>query len=121
MIKKSKHIQFLGSSLLISLPFLLITLFQPVDISRDNCLQITGILEQLAKAGTNDIVFQLKDNPNHYYVNRGLERGLTLPELEQQLLDKEIDLWHAQAWQTSGGHITQVKIGEEVVYSEWEQ
>lgn len=120
-MNNSNQTKFLGIGLLVLLPFLLIALFQPVDISRDNCKQITGIVEQIAEGTSYDIFFRLKDNPNRYYINRGLERGLTLPTLQQQLLGKEIDLWHAQSWQTSGGHITQVQIGEEVVYSEWEE
>jgi len=64
------------------------------------------------------VLFQ-PDNPNRYYINRGLERGLTMLDLQQQLLGQKIVLWHAQSWQTSGGHITQVKIGGEVVYNEW--
>ncbi len=118
-MKKRNHFNLLGLTFAVLLPFLCIAFLQPVDTSKENCLQVAGIVEQLEEAGTKDIVFRLRDNPNLFYINRGLERGLTLPQLEQQLIGKKISLWHARSWQSTSQHIAHVQLGKEVIYSEW--
>ena len=111
-----KRSTLIGISFLVVLPFLLIALFSPVDISKENSIQITGKVEAITEGPSYDVMVKLKDNPTIYYVNRGFERGLELTNLRETLVGREIEFWHAKSWQSAGGHITQLKIREEIVY-----
>lgn len=115
-----KRSTLISIGLLVTVPFLLIALFSPVDISKENCLQVTGKVEAITEGASYDVMIKLKDNPTIYYVNRGLERGLELTNLKKTLEGQELELWHAKTWYLSGGHITQLQVGEEIIYSEWE-
>jgi hypothetical protein len=109
---------------LISLPILflafLILVVGPVDTSKENSVQYAGVVENIYEGGTMDIVFALKDHPNTFYINRGLEHGFTLEELRADLLGKEVDLWYAKSWTTGiGGHMTRLEHNSKVLFNEW--
>jgi len=91
----------------------------PVDTSRDTSRHVTGEVEQIYDAGSYDIVFKLKDDDNRYYINRGLEQGLSISILERQLLGKPVDLYHAQTWYVDGGHITHLSTEDRLIFDEW--
>lgn len=115
-----KRSTLVSTCLLVLLPFLLIVLFSPVDIRKENCVQVMGKVETITEGTSYDVMVKLKDNRTIYYVNRGLERGLELTNLKKILEGQELELWYAKTWYLSGGHITQLQIGEEIIYSEWE-
>ena len=91
-----------------------------VDISKENCVLVKGQVEQIYEGGDFDVFFKLQNDNRRYYVNRGLENGLVLRELQDDLEGKEIAFWHAKTWVQDGGHITQLQVGEKILYSEWE-
>lgn len=118
-MKKRNRFNLLGITFAVMLPFLCIAFLQPVDASQDNCLQVAGTVEAVTESTSYDVSFKLKDDPAIYYVNRGLERGLELISLKKDLIGQDINLWHAQSWQSTSLHIAHIEVGEEVVYSEW--
>jgi len=90
----------------------------PVDTSRANSIKVTGIVDTLYEAGVKDLVFKLENNPNSYYINRALENGFNLNEMNVSLLRKEITIWHAKS-RRSGGHMMQLMQADSIYYTEW--
>lgn len=103
-----------------------VLVFRPVSAADESACNITsGILVQLHEGGTNDIVFRLKDNEKIYYINRGLEQGLTLEDLGEKLLDNEVKIWSARHWtpldpKGKTNHICKVTYKDEVLFTEFE-
>jgi hypothetical protein len=90
-----------------------------------NCGRITGQLVQIQEGGSKDIVFKLKDHNDTYYINRGLESGLTLEEMKK-LEGKEIGLYFVAHWTPFDAmhqvrHIAKVEVGDRIVYNEIEE
>ncbi|MBD0254564.1 MAG: hypothetical protein ICV83_02495 [Cytophagales bacterium] len=108
---------------LISLTFLL---FRPLPkATLLNCGRVTGQLVQIQEGGTKDIVFKLRNDNDTYYINRGLERGLTLEEMKR-MEGKEISLYFVEHWTPFDAmhqvrHVAKVEVGERIVYDEIEK
>lgn len=84
-------------SLLVLLPlgFLLTCVPAP---SKENTLEVTGKVVDLFEGGENDVVIQLNNDRSFYYINRGLESGLTLEELKEKLLNQQVLLKCPDMW-----------------------
>ncbi len=91
----------------------------PTDVTPANCRQIHGEVKAIGEAGTNDVTIELTDHSAYFYINRGLERGLDLGDLRTHLLGQQIQLWHAKSWPLRGGHVVQLQVGDDIIYSEW--
>ncbi len=108
---------------LTSLAFLL---FRPLPkATPQNCGRITGQVVQIREGGTKDIVFKLRNDDDTYYINRGLERGLTL-EAMKQVEGKTIVLYFVEHWTPFDAmhqvrHIAKVEVGDRIVYNEMEK
>ncbi|MEO1021154.1 MAG: hypothetical protein AAFW89_01305 [Bacteroidota bacterium] len=89
-----------------------------IDSSRENSILVHGVITKIAEGSTYDIMFKIEDDPNIYYINRGLELGLDIQELKQDLLDQEVKLWYADSWVNSPRHITHLET-QQVHYTEW--
>lgn len=91
---------------------------------KDNCAVVEGVLAQVnAGDGENDIVLGLKGENNHYYINRGLEKGLNLAELRSQLLGRNVMLTYIRHWspldpQNRTRHVAQLAMGTDTLYTE---
>jgi len=112
-------------SLLLAIPILVLAfmvfVIGPVDTSRANSVQFTGVISAIEEGSSYDIIFHFEDHPDRYYINRGLERGLTLQDLKNQLVGKEVILWHAKSWPGMGGHMTRLMHNDKVLFNEWEE
>ena len=103
---------------------LCVLILRPVPIPKEkNCLVVSGEVTSIFEAGVKDVVFKLKDNPTNYYINRGLEQGLTLDNLRAQLMNEEIIIKYPRYWtpldpKNRTRHITKVEFGVEVIFSE---
>jgi len=69
---------------------LLALIFRPVPAATvhntiDHQLTVANIWE----GGIKDVVFSFENSPKKPYINRGLENGLNLEELKQELVGKE--------------------------------
>lgn len=123
---KSKRTLLRAIGIIISLPILVLAFFVfiigPVNISKENSVQHAGVVENIREGGTLDIVFKLRDNPNTFYINRGLEQGFTLDELRADLLGEKVVLWYAKSWTTGeGGHMTRLTHDGNVLFNEWSE
>ena len=118
MIKKI----FVGIGILFFLIAVLI--FRPVPIvTEDKAITETGIVKYIYEGGIKDVVFKLEDNDRRFYINRGLENGLTLEGLREKLIGKEVVLkypkyWTPLDWNDRVKHLSKVEFGEDVIFNE---
>ena len=78
--------------------------------------QIT--VSKIAEGSSYDIVFH-NDNNDSYYINRGLERGLNLDSLNAKVLNKTVTLHLANVFYGASGHIAQLAIDDEIIFTEF--
>ena len=72
----------------------------------------------ISEGTSNDIV--IKDaGTDFYYINRGLEQGLSIEELNTQLLNKKVTLHLPKYWIGTSEHIAQLSFDNKVVYTEF--
>ena len=110
-------------------PFVLIFLaaiaiFRPVPIvNEDEAITVTGIVDAVYEGGVKDVVFRLKNNQQRYYINRGLENGLNLKDLQSRLTGLEVTLkypkyWTPLDWNNSIRHASKLVFQGEVLFNE---
>ena len=92
---------------------------------KEKCIRITGTVSKITEGGVKDAVFTLQNHKSSYYINRGLENGLTLKELRSALSGEEITIYCSNPWTsfapfgTCSKHICELKVNDYVVYSEF--
>ena len=86
--------------------------------SPTECTVIELTVTKITEGGVKDIVFK-NDAPDFYYINRGLERGLTIEELEAKVLNKKVTLHLANTWMGQTNHIAQLQLGEAILFTEF--
>ncbi|WP_456441425.1 hypothetical protein [Psychroserpens sp.] len=93
----------------------------PVNLSKDNSVEVTGIVDSLYEGGVKDLVFKLKKSETTYYINRALENGFDLKNTKSQLLNKQVTIWYAKhrSRPDGGGHMVQLKYQDSIYYTEW--
>jgi len=84
---------------------------------------VEGTVPQIYEAGIKDVVFILKGNDTHYYINRGLENGLVLNELKDKLIGQKIKIWYPKYWtpldpKNAIRHLSKLALGQEVIFNE---
>ncbi len=93
------------------------------SLRMSNCKIASGtVLSIVAHEGSKDINIRIGDE-GRYYINRGLESGLTESDLISKVMGKEITIHYADHWtplDPSGKvrHIARVSYGEEILYDE---
>ena len=113
----------------ISVIFLLfiagILIFRPVPIiSEDKAVVVEGVVSEIHERGVKDIVFKLKGDNTTYYINRGLEHGLTIEELKEKLIGNHVILkypkyWTPLDWNNKIRHISKVEFNNDVLFNEF--
>lgn len=74
-------------------------IFRPVPMLPENELTVlNGKVIQIYEGGVNDVIFKLEGRKEMLYINRGLERGLKLEELNAQLINNEITIKYPDHW-----------------------
>lgn len=108
-----------------SLIFLMtISVFRPVPKCRgDNCLSFSGTVNRVFEGGEKDVIFQFMESDRLFYINRGLEQGLILEDLQHRLTGKELTVHYARYWTPldPGGsikHIASVEFDGQVLFDE---
>lgn len=92
--------------------------------SKTNCIKHTGVVSAVLKGdGEGDIVIKLEHNKNYFYINRAIDNGLSLEELKEKLLSKEVELLTISHWTpldpvSQTKHIAEIKTEEALIYSE---
>lgn len=113
---------FIGLGILFFVAAVLI--FRPVPIvSEDTAIVETGIVSDIYEGGENDVVFRLENQKRRYYINRGLENGLELADLQERLIGREItlkypDYWTPLDWNDEIKHLSKVETEAEVIFNE---
>jgi len=99
-------------------------IFRPVPIVTENkALVVSGIVSDIYEGSVKDIVFQLEDDNHIYYINRGLERGLEMGDLKQNLIGNKVILkypkhWTPLNWNDKIKHISKVESSGQVFFNE---
>ena len=86
--------------------------------SPEDCQLKEMTVSSIYEGGVKDIVFA-NANGDFYYINRGLERGLTLAEMEQKVLNKKVTLHLANTLMGTSNHIAQLAVENEIVFTEF--
>ena len=92
------------SSLLITFGFLLFALaaatLRPVIVPKDanKCLVAKGKVAKIYEGGSKDVTFRLEGDKTTYYINRGLEQGLDLEDLNNWLIGKNVTIRFPKHW-----------------------
>ena len=109
----------------ISLLFVaVILIFWPVPIvSEDKAVVVEGVVSNIYERGVKDIVFRLKGDNTAYYINRGLEHGLTIEDLKEKLVGNHVMLkypkyWTPLDWNNKNRHISKLEFNSDVLFNE---
>lgn len=77
------------------------------------------LIAEINEGSSYDIV--LKENSDdRYYINRGLEQGLTIAELEEKVLNKKVTLHLYKFWFGTSEHISQLTVDGNVLFTEFD-
>jgi len=74
---------------------------------------------KITEGTSQDIVFS-DTHGDHYYINRGLERGLNLDSLNAKVLNKTVTLYLPKLWFGTSEHIAQLAIDGEIIFTEFD-
>ena len=87
----------------------------------EDCEVIKATISNISEGTSYDINFR-DTNDKSYYINRGLEQGLNLEELNTKVLNKTVTLHLAKvlAGTSTSNHISQLAIGDEIIFTEFE-
>ncbi len=103
--------------LVLALLFIVTLYFVKIDTSQENSIMIEAEIIEIFEGPSYDILFRLRNNSNNYYINRGIESGLVVKDLNNDLLFTEVKIWYADHWIGSPYHITRLE-SDTVYYSE---
>lgn len=109
----------LGLFLLLVGMFVFISMYAINNPDPKNCEIKEIVVSKIYEGGVKDIVFD-HENGGVYYINRGLENGLTLEGMEEKVLNKKVTLHLAKNFSGTTRHIAQLQLGEEVIYTEFD-
>ena len=102
-----------------------IILSTAIDTSKENSVEVSGIVKSISEGGVKDVVFELENSKTSYYINRGFENGFEINKAKKDFEGKEITLFYAKSWTplapsgTTCKHITRLSVNDSVVFSEW--
>ena len=88
--------------------------------SPDGCTVKTITVEEIHERGVKDVVFTDTEGQT-YYINRGLEQGLQLASLQEDVLDKNVTLHLANVIYGTTAHIAQLAVDGQVIYTEFDE
>jgi hypothetical protein len=88
------------------------------DAQPEDCETKDILVTKIMEGSTYDIVFKEK-NSDRYYINRGLEQGLTIEDLEEKLLNKKVTLHLYKFWFGTSEHISQLTVDGNVLFTEF--
>lgn len=101
-----------------------ILIFRPVPIVEESrAIVVEGIVSSVYEGGENDVVLTLVGVDQRYYINRGLEGGLVLSELKEDLIEKKVTMkypryWTPLDWNNEIRHISKLEFNGDVLFNE---
>lgn len=85
----------------------------------EDCVTKEITVTAIEEGTSYDIVIKEKGD-DFYYINRGLEQGLTIEELEEQIMNKKVNLHLYKFWFGTSEHISQLTVDNNVLFTEFD-
>lgn len=85
----------------------------------EDCVTKDITVNTIEEGTSYDIVFK-ETNGDFYYINRGLERGLTMEDLNDRVLNKNVTLHLYKFWFGTSEHISQLTVDDQVIFTEFD-
>lgn len=104
--------------------FLLVFGFPIFNVTEDGCRKVSAFVYGVnAHEKSKDISITLKGDDARYYINRGLESGLTEEGLREAIMNQEATVLYAKHWsllnfKSKVRHIAKIVVADKVIYSE---
>ena len=98
--------------------------FRPIqEVSLDQCIAVDGQIELIEEGVSKDITFSLKGDDHQYYINRGLEKNLSIATLRELLTDQQVTIYYVDHWtpldpKGKVRHIAKLSKDTENIYDE---
>ncbi len=110
----------LGSMLFAAI---LISLKPVPNAPEEKCAVSKGILSAIEEGSSYDIYLSLEGDDKRYYINRGMERGLAINELKEQLVGQAVTVTYPKYWTVldpfgKTRHIAKLEYQNQVLFSE---
>ncbi|MEJ7693565.1 hypothetical protein [Daejeonella sp.] len=122
-IKKPKTIHWTIAGVIAIFALGIMTI-RPVPIlPEEDLMVLKGKVVGIHEGGVKDVTIKLEGRNEIFYVNRGLERGLNLQELQAQLINQDVlikypDHWTLLNFNKNSVHISKIEHHGETVFSE---
>lgn len=78
--------------------FLSLSLRTVPEPTAENCSLVKGIVEEVYSPCCEDVFIKLKDSDKRFYLNRGLERGIKLHQIKEDLVNHTVQLYKIDHW-----------------------
>lgn len=104
--------------------WMMIQTFKPIrNVQPEEVIEIKGKVTKIEEGSGFDIAITLENDSHYYYINRGLQYGLTIEELQKELLNKNVTLYPIHRWTIFTrdkimGHISKLMIEDRVIFNE---
>ena len=99
--------------------------FSPISVTRDNSIVFNTMVYKVSEGSENNVILKLDNGSGIYYINHGLQKGLNLDTLQKQLVNQQVTVLYLKSSLVSGfspvastKYITEVRLGEKVIYTE---
>jgi len=89
------------------------------DAKPGDCETKEILVTEINEGSSYDIAFK-ENNDDRYYINRGLEQGLTIAGLEEKVLNKKVTLHLYKFWFGTSEHISQLTVDGNVLFTEFD-
>ena len=103
----------------------LFIVFRPIPITRDNSIVFKTTVDKVSEGAEKNVIIKLDEGKGIYYISHGLQKGLKLETLQEELVNREVTVSYLKSGFASGfspvagtKYITELKIGDKVIYSE---
>lgn len=115
----------IGSSFIGFIGLFLLVFGKPITTVRmDDCEVVVAEIDGFrGHEESKDIAVYLKDDDSHYYVNRGLEAGLQIAQLEDVAVNQVASIHYAKHWSLLNydrkhRHVSRITVGDRVLFNE---
>lgn len=112
---------------ILGIPFILLALaLRPVPKATEkNVIEVTGRVANLFEGTSYDVNIHLANEPHFYYINRGIEQGLSIEDLRRKLMHQTVSLAHVKHWTTldpgnRSRQVARLVYNSKVIFSQYE-
>lgn len=111
---------------LLAIVMTLVLALSPVKVNRENSAEMEAVVSAVKQGGLNDIVFSLEGARGMYYISHITKKDLSADSLRRRLINKKVMIYYSKprflsflSPMTSTIQITELRLGDEVIYSEF--